>query len=88
MNLKDVIESITETKTAMHGLKDMFGFDLFKVLGDAEPDAPFNYEGITAKNLRMLIDYIYDFRRELDHVEERIVNAVYDIEHIIDDEEE
>lgn len=82
MNLKDVIESITSTRTAMHGLKDMFGMDLFKVLEEAEPDAPFNYEGITAENLRMLIDYLYDFRRELDHVEERISNAIYDIEHI------
>ena len=86
MNLKDVIESITEAKIAMHGLKDMFGMDLFKAKEDAEPDAPFNYEDYTAENLRMLIDYISDFRRELDHVEERISNAIYDIEHI--DEEE
>lgn len=86
MNLKDVIESVVSAQTAMHGLKDMFGMDLFKALEEAEPNAPFNYEGYTAENLRMLIDYIYDFRRELDHVEERISNAIYDIEHIEEEE--
>lgn len=82
MNLKDVIESITSARTAMAGLKDMFGLDLEKVKEDAEPDAPFNYEGYTAENLRGLIDYLDDLRRELDHVEDSISDAIYDVEHL------
>lgn len=82
MNLKDVIESITSARIAMAGLKDMFGLDLEKVKEDAEPDAPFNYEGYTAENLRGLIDYLDDLRRELDHVEDSIGDAIYDVEHL------
>lgn len=82
MNLKDVIESITSARTAMAGLKNMFGLDLEKVKEDAEPDAPFNYEGYTAENLRGLIDYLDDLRRELDHVEDSIGDAIYDVEHL------
>lgn len=82
MNLKDVIESITSARTAMAGLKDMFGLDLEKVKEDAEPDAPFNYEGYTAENLRGLIDYLDDLRRELEHVEDSIGDAIYDVEHL------
>lgn len=82
MNLKDVIESITSARTAMARLKDMFGLDLEKVKEDAEPDAPFNYEGYTAENLRGLIDYLDDLRRELDHVEDSIGDAIYDVEHL------
>lgn len=82
MNLKDVIDSITSARTAMTGLKDMFGLDLENVKEDAEPDAPFNYEGYTAENLRGLIDYLDDLRRELDHVEDSIGDAIYDVEHL------
>lgn len=85
INIDEIDTSITSMKTAMAGLKNMFGIDLEKVKEVPENDASLEYKGYTAENLRGLIDYISDLHKALDFVEERIDNARYDMEHAIEE---
>lgn len=85
ISIDEIDTSITSMKTAMAGLKDMFGIDLEKVKEVPENDASLEYKGYTAENLRGLIDYISDLHKALDFVEERIDNARYDMEHVIEE---
>lgn len=85
ISIDEIDTSITTMKTAMAGLKDMFGIDLEKVKEVPENDASLEYKGYTAENLRGLIDYISDLHKALDFVEERIDNARYDMEHAIEE---
>lgn len=85
VSIDEIDTSITSMKTAMAGLKDMFGIDLEKVKEVPENDASLEYKGYTAENLRGLIDYISDLHKALDFVEERIDNARYDMEHAIEE---
>ena len=86
ISIDEIDNDITTMKTAMTGLKDMFGIDLEQVKEDPEKDATLEYQGFTAENLRGLIDYMDDLRKALDHVEERIENAVYDMESAIEED--
>lgn len=85
ISIDEINSDIITMKAAMAGLKDMFGIDLEQVKEAPEASANLEYQGYTAENLRGLIDYISDLRKALDHVEERVSNAAYDMEHAIED---
>lgn len=87
VSIDEIDNDITTMKTAMANLKNVFGIDLEQVKEDPKKSASLEYQGYTAENLRGLIDYISDLRKALDHVEERVNNAAYDMEHAIEEED-
>lgn len=86
ISIDEISTDITTMKAAMASLKDMFGIDLERVKEAPEASANLEYQGYTAENLRGLVDYITDLRKALDHIEERVSNAAYDMEHAIDED--